>query len=67
MSIAETIEFSAESTEGFEQAIEDGVSAAKQSLGAIESVWVKQREVRRSEDGRHRSYRVWLKATFVTG
>lgn len=64
MSVAKTIEISADSTHGFDDAIRQGVEKANSSLENLKSVWVKDQEVL-LDDGRIAGYRVHMKATFA--
>jgi flavin-binding protein dodecin len=64
MSIARITEISATSTTGFEDAIQQGVSRAAQTLRNVRSAWVKEQQVR-IEDGRIVEYQVNLMITFV--
>ncbi len=64
MSIAKIIEITAESTESFDDAIEDGIKRTGESLDNIKSAWVKDQEVR-LRDGKIETYRVTLKVTFI--
>lgn len=64
MSVAKIIEISAESTEGFEDAVRQGIETASRTIHNIKSAWVKEQQVV-VEAGTIRSYRVDLKVTFV--
>lgn len=64
MSVAKVVEISAESTKGFEAAIQEGVERAGRTLKNLQSAWVKEQEVR-IKGNRIESYRVFLKVTFV--
>lgn len=64
MSIAKIIEISAESTASFEDAINQGIRTASETLHEIKGAWVKEQQVV-VEDGRVVNYRVDLKITFV--
>lgn len=63
MSIAKSIEISADSTSSFEDALQQGIKSASDKLENVKSVWIKgqQAEV---EHGAVKTYRVWLKVTF---
>ncbi len=64
MAVAKTIEISADSTQGFDDAIRQGVEKANASLDNLKSVWVKDQEVLLN-DGSIAGYRVHMKATFA--
>lgn len=64
MSIANTIEMSAESTKGFQDAIERGVERANRTLDNVSGVWVKDKEILVG-NGTITAYRATLKVTFV--
>ena len=63
-SVAKVIEITAESSESFEDAIQNGIAKASESVHAIRSAWVDGQQVK-VEDGKVVSYRVDLKVTFV--
>lgn len=64
MSVAKVIEISAESQKSFEDAINQGIQKASQSVQNIRGAWVKEQEVV-VEGGKIAAYRVNLKITFV--
>ncbi|HET8552410.1 MAG TPA: dodecin family protein [Gammaproteobacteria bacterium] len=64
MPIAKTIEISADSTTSFEEAVKEGAKSACQKLDQVQSIWVKDQEVKVSDDGKIILYRVWMKVTF---
>lgn len=64
MSVAKIVEISAESTASFEDAINQGIQTASESLHDIKGAWVKEQQVV-VEDGKVVKYRVDLKITFV--
>jgi len=64
MSVAKIIELSSESTEGFEDAITQGIARAAKTIHGIKSAWVKAQQVV-VEQGKVTLYRVDLKITFV--
>jgi hypothetical protein len=64
MSIAKVIEISSESTQSFEDAIQEGIRKASKSVHNIKGAWVKEQQVK-VEDGKVVAYRVDLKLTFV--
>lgn len=64
MAVAKIIEITADSDTSFEDAIEQGIQKAGESLHGIRAAWVDGQEVL-VEDGRIARYRVRLKVTFV--
>jgi flavin-binding protein dodecin len=64
MSIAKVIEITAESQKSFEDAIQQGISSAADTLHNIRSAWVKEQQVV-VRDNKIQTYRVDLKVTFV--
>lgn len=64
MSIAKTIEISAESKKDFNDAIAKGVKAASKSVKNVKNAWVQDQEVVVS-NGKIDRYRVTMKVTFV--
>ena len=64
MSVAKIIEISCESPKSFEDAIQQGIQKASQTVQNIKSAWVKEQEAK-VEDGKVTEYRVMLKVTFV--
>ena len=64
MSVARVTELSATSENSFEDAINQAVSRATQTLRGVESAWVKDMNVS-IENGNIKGYRVNLEVTFV--
>ncbi|MEO8017302.1 MAG: dodecin family protein [Pseudomonadota bacterium] len=64
MSVAKVIEIIATSTKSFEDAIEQGVARASETISGIAGAWVKDHSVEVSK-GKITEYRVTLKVTFV--
>jgi flavin-binding protein dodecin len=64
MTVAKIIEISAESKESFEDAINQGIAKASQSVHNIKGAWVKEHQVK-VEDNKIVAFRVDLKVTFV--
>jgi dodecin len=64
MTVAKVTEITAESTKSFEDAIQQGLDRAAESLHGIKGAWVKEQKVT-VEDGKIATYRVDLKVTFV--
>lgn len=63
MPFAKIIEMSAESTEGFHDAVRLGCERAAKTLDHVQSIWVKDEEVIMNE-GKVQGFRVHLKVTF---
>ena len=64
MSVAKVVEISAQSSEGFEDAIRQGIAKAKETVRNITGAWVKEQSVALT-DGEIVGYRVDLKVTFL--
>jgi flavin-binding protein dodecin len=64
MSVAKIIEITAASEESFEDAINQGIAKASETVRNIEGAWVKEQKVKVS-DGRIAEYRADLKVTFL--
>jgi len=64
MSVAKVSEITAESAEGFDAAIREGITRATKTLKNVQSVWIKDQEIQMSND-KPRAYRVTMKVTFV--
>lgn len=64
MSVAKVIELTAESTESFEDAIQQAIDRATDTLENVEGAWVKEQKVV-IEDGQIAAYRVNMKITFI--
>ena len=64
MSVARVTEIIASSRKGFEDAVEEGVKRASETLKNVEAAWVKDQKVI-VRDGKIAEYRVVLKVTFV--
>jgi flavin-binding protein dodecin len=64
MSVAKVIELSAESPEGFEAAVREGIARASKTLKNVKAAWIKHQQVV-VENGKVTSYRVDMKVTFV--
>lgn len=64
MPVAKVIEVSASSTDGFEDAVRQGVARASQTVENIEGVWVKEQKAV-VQDGKIVEYRVDMKLTFI--
>ena len=64
MSIAKTIEITASSAKGFDDAIRQGVAKAAESLENITGAWVMDQSVK-VKKGKIAEYEVRMKLTFV--
>ena len=64
MSVAKVIEVSARSAESFDQAIEEGLAKAGESVHNIQNAWVKDQQVIMN-NGEIAEYGVSLKVTFL--
>jgi flavin-binding protein dodecin len=64
MSVAKVIEITAQSPDGFEAAIKEGLHKAAESVKNIRHAWVKDHEVQVS-DNKITVWRVSLKITFL--
>ena len=64
MSVARIVEMSAVSEKGFEDAINQAIARATQTLRGVEGAWVKDMNVM-IEDGNIVGYKVNLAVTFV--
>ncbi len=64
MSIARVTEISAMSSTSFEDAIQQAITRASQTLRGVSSAWVKEQRVV-VEDGRITQYQVNVNVTFV--
>lgn len=63
MSVAKITEISAQSPNGFDDAIKQGIARASKTLQGIQGAWIKDQQVV-IEGGQVRSYRVTMKITF---
>jgi len=64
MSVARVTEIIASSQKSFEDAVEEGVKRATETLKNVEGAWVKDQKVT-VRDGKISEYRVVLKVTFI--
>ena len=64
MSVARVTEISSTSTQSFEDAIQQGIARATQSLRGVTSAWVKEQQVK-LQDGKITPYQVNLQITYV--
>jgi hypothetical protein len=63
MSVAKVIEISATSTTSFEDAINQGITRACDTVANVRGAWIKEQKVT-VENGRISAYRVNLQVTF---
>lgn len=66
MSVAKVIEVSATSKVSFEDAINQGIDRACDTVANVRGAWIKEQKVT-VEDGRITTYRVNMQVTFVLG
>jgi len=64
MSVAKVIEIIASSNKSFEDAIQQGVSRASETISGVAAAWVKDHSVEVTK-GKVTEYRVTLKITFL--
>jgi hypothetical protein len=66
MSVAKVIEVSASSPTSFEDAINQGLTRACDTIDNVRGAWIKEQQVS-VENGRITAYRVNMQVTFVLG
>lgn len=64
MSVAKVTELSATSSKSFEDAVQQGIERATQTLRNVKSAWVKEMRVS-VENGKIAEYQVNIQVTFV--
>jgi flavin-binding protein dodecin len=64
MSVGKVIEISSGSPKSFEEAIEQGIARASQTVEDIRGAWIKEMQVK-VDKGKITEYRVDMKVTFV--
>ncbi|MEM1081869.1 MAG: dodecin family protein [Pseudomonadota bacterium] len=64
-SVARVTEVIASSDTSFEDAIQNGIHRANQTLKGVQGAWVQSQKVECDGDGNIQAYRVNLKVTFV--
>ncbi len=64
MSVARVTEISSTSTKSFEDAIQQGIDRATDTLRNVQSAWIKEQQVN-LDNGRVSSYQVNMKITFI--
>lgn len=65
MSVARVTEIKASSKTSFEDAVQNGVERAAETLKNVRGAWVQDQEVLVGDDGKITEYRVLMKVTFV--
>ncbi|MDO8248180.1 MAG: dodecin family protein [Rhodoferax sp.] len=66
MSVAKVIEVSATSEISFEDAVNQGIARACDTVANVRGAWIKEQKVS-VEDGRISAYKVNMQVTFVLG
>jgi flavin-binding protein dodecin len=64
MSVAKISEISSTSTKSFDDAIQQGIARASQTLRNVRSAWIKEQQVR-VDNGRVSAYQVNMMVTFI--
>jgi flavin-binding protein dodecin len=64
MSVARVTEISAESSQGFDAAIKEGIDRANKTLRNVRGAWIKEQQIV-VEGGAISTYRVNMQVTFV--
>jgi len=64
MSVAKVVEISSDSTESFQDAIEQGIQRAERTLKNVKGAWVAEQKLL-VEDGNIIRYRVYMRVSFV--
>ena len=64
MAVANVVEISATSEQGFEDAIRQGLERATKTLRGVAAAWVKEQRVK-LRDGRIQEYQVNIRVTFL--
>ncbi|MCL7489298.1 MAG: dodecin family protein [Desulfobulbaceae bacterium] len=62
-SVAKIIELSADSEKSFEDALQQGIKRANDTLRGVRGIWIKDQEILIA-DGKPKLYRMHLKVTF---
>ena len=65
MSVARITEIKSSSKKSFEDAVENGVKRASETLENVRGAWVQDQEVTVDDKGKIGEYRVTLKVTFI--
>ena len=66
MSVAKNIEITSTSTESFEDAINQGIARASQTIKNIRGAWIKEQKIK-IDGGKVSEYQVAMILTFVLG
>lgn len=66
MAVAKVVEITSASKKSFEDAIEQGIARATDTLKNVEGAWVQEQKVT-VRNGKIEEYRVNMKVTFVLG
>jgi len=64
MSVAKTIEITASSKKGFEDAVQNGIARAGKTVEKIQGAWVSEQKVK-VEKNKVVEYRVTMRVTFL--
>jgi dodecin len=64
MSVAKVVEISSDSTESFQDAIEQGIQRAERTLKNVKGAWIAEQKLQ-VEDGSIIRYRVYMRVSFV--
>jgi len=64
MAVAKVVELTAASTKSFEDAIEQGLKRADDTLDNVEGAWIQEQKVT-VKNGKIDEYRVNMKVTFI--
>jgi flavin-binding protein dodecin len=64
MAVARVTEISSTSTQGFEDAVRQGLNRATQTLRNVTAAWIKEQRIR-LENGKVAEYQVNMQVTFV--
>lgn len=65
MTVAKSIQFSAESRESFDHAIRDGLDKVRKTVKHLRSAHIENQQIDLNDDGSVKVFRVWMRATFV--
>lgn len=65
MSVARVTEIKASSKKSFDDAVQNGIERAAETLKNVRGAWVQDQEVLVGDDGKITEYRVLMKVTFV--
>ncbi len=66
MSVAKNIEITSTSTKNFEDAVNQGISKASETIKNVRGAWIKEQKVK-IENGKVTEYNVMMIITFVLG